>query len=142
MPTFTVDSCTYRNGERPVVIYYIPQLKIQKIISVTRDGDIRCHWEDGMYSLSKEPGRLDLILTTPPPRPWSCAGDVPQEAEWVHTMRGPYPEHRRLCGVFDGGVLVGNELLDWKQFAVMNARWSATRTGEYVACTTTNPLTP
>jgi len=26
MPVFTVDSCTYRNGEKPVAIYYIKEI--------------------------------------------------------------------------------------------------------------------
>lgn len=80
-------------------------------------------------------GLSSRLLPLPaPPRPWEKPEDVPEEAEWILTSRGEFSECRRLTGLYQGGLSLDGETLDWKQFSALHPRWSATRTGEYREC--------
>lgn len=138
MTQFTVENTTYRNGEKPVAIYYIKEAAVQKILSVGPDGSTFFHSNDGAYFISRNKDPRDLIQSPPPPRPWSCAGDVPEEAEWITCdgLRVPW----RILAVESSGVSIDGSLLSWEYLKETHARWSATRTGEYVACTTVAPM--
>jgi hypothetical protein len=139
MPTFTPENCTYRNGDKPVAIYYIKESAGQKVFSVSPNGEVRSHWEDGVYHLTREACTLDLIASPPPPRPWSCPGDVPEEAEWF--VFDGIAGAGRLTRVGIDRIVVNGSGYTFNDIKNLSGRWSATRTGEYVACTTTNPLT-
>jgi hypothetical protein len=59
---------------------------------------------------------------------------VPEAAEWIKHIDIDGP--RRITGITPDGLYLATNHHNWAKLVGSHARWSATRTGEYVACTT------
>lgn len=135
MSTFTVETSTYRNGEKPVEIVYLKKANQERlcVFSVMPDGAVMSHNLKGWWGSSGE-SPYDLIPAPPPPRPWLCESDVDPAAEWVKLDDLDWP--RRITGVRATGLYLVTNFHSWETLKAHAARWSTTRTGEYVACVT------
>lgn len=121
---FTLDNCTYRNGETPAFIMLRSPDKLNfPILSVTKDGTPYYHTIDGrLHACSSGFVHYDLVLK-PKERHWSKPEDVPPGVVWL----GADLSGDLVLQVYDYGVRTYGRLWSWDDFQKYNVHWSHDR---------------
>jgi hypothetical protein len=155
MPVFTVDSCTYRNGEKPVAVGYATKQFGHLTLYSIRVTELGCctlkwHHDDGSHSIGQSD--YDLILPPPPPRPWACESDLLNGVERMrfNEMNGQNLYRRNsgsliLAVVADGVYLTADQtgkptLFSWELIEELKGEYLTRGSSEWLPCTTVAPM--